>query len=128
MDDSDRVQLIMETIADNLDIEALMKQLGEPHASRLSPAAFRYQIVERARAANKRIVLPEGEEPRTIQAAVICQTRGIANCVLLGNPDRIYQVAQANEVELPSELQIIDPNEVRQHYIANMVEDRKSVV
>lgn len=125
MDDSDRVQLIMETIADNLDIEALMKQLGEPHASRLSPAAFRYQIVERARAANKRIVLPEGEEPRTIQAAVICQTRGIANCVLLGNPDRIYQVAQANEVELPSELQIIDPNEVRQHYIANMVELRK---
>src|SRR5690554_7018732 len=84
MDDSDRVQLIMDTISENLNIESLMKQLGEPHPSRLSPAAFRYQIVEKARAANKRIVLPEGEEPRTIQAAAICQSRGIANCVLLG--------------------------------------------
>ncbi|HUH57098.1 MAG TPA: phosphate acetyltransferase, partial [Pseudomonadales bacterium] len=125
MDDSDRVQLIMETISENLNIEALMEQLGQPHASRLSPAAFRYQIVEKARSANKRIVLPEGEEPRTIQAAAICQSRGIANCVLLGNPERIQLVAQANEVELPAGLQIIDPNEVRHKYIAGMVELRK---
>lgn len=125
MDDSDRVQLIMETISEHLDTQALMEQLGQPHASRLSPAAFRYQIVEKARAANKRIVLPEGEEPRTIQAAAICQSRGIANCVLLGNPERIYQVAQANEIELPAGLQIIDPNDVRKNYIAGMVELRK---
>lgn len=125
MDDSDRVQLIMETIADNLNIDVMMEQLGQPHASRLSPAAFRYQIVERARAANKRIILPEGEEPRTIQAAIVCQNRGIANCVLLGNPERIEQIAQANEVELPNDLQIIDPHQVRTEYIANMVELRK---
>lgn len=102
-----------------------MKQLGEPHPSRLSPAAFRYQIVEKARAANKRIVLPEGEEPRTIQAAAICQSRGIANCVLLGDPERIHLIAQANEVELPAGLQIINPSDVRQNYIAGMVELRK---
>ena len=125
MDDSDRVQFIMDTISENLNIESLMKQLGEPHPSRLSPAAFRYQIVEKARAANKRIVLPEGEEPRTIQAAAICQSRGIANCVLLGDPERIHLIAQANEVELPAGLQIINPNDVRHNYIAGMVELRK---
>src|SRR5690606_18240279 len=103
----------------------LMQQLGQPHASRLSPAAFRYQTGEKARAANKRIVLPEGEEPRTIQAAAICQSRGIANCVLLGDPERIVQIAQANEVELPDGLQILDPASVRHNYVAGMVELRK---
>ena len=125
VDDPDRVKLIMETIAENLDIPILMKQLGQPHASRLSPAAFRHQLVERARAANKRIVLPEGEEPRTLKAAAICQARGIANCVLLGNPERIALVAQANEITLPDSLQIIDPEKTRQSYVAGMVELRK---
>jgi len=125
IDDADRVQLIMETVANHLDMPTLMQQLGQPHASRLSPAAFRYQMVEKARAANKRIVLPEGEEPRTIQAAAICQSRGIANCVLLGDPERIVQIAQANEVELPDGLQILDPASVRQNYVAGMVELRK---
>ena len=32
-------------------------------------------------------LLPEGEEPRTIQAAAQCVARGIAKCVLLGAPD-----------------------------------------
>ncbi|QQD23857.1 phosphate acetyltransferase [Venatoribacter cucullus] len=125
IDDADRVQLIMETVANHLDMPTLMQQLGQPHASRLSPAAFRYQMVEKARAANKRIVLPEGEEPRTIQAAAICQSRGIANCVLLGDPERIVQIAQANEVELPDGLQMIAPASVRQNYVAGMVELRK---
>ena len=125
IDDADRVQLIMETVANHLDMPTLMQQLGQPHASRLSPAAFRYQMVEKARAANKRIVLPEGEEPRTIQAAAICQSRGIANCVLLGDPERIVQIAQANEVELPDGLQILDPASVRHNYVAGMVELRK---
>ncbi|MGV8429111.1 phosphate acyltransferase, partial [Pseudomonas aeruginosa] len=50
---------------------------------RLSPPAFRFQLTELARAAKKRIVLPEGDEPRTIKAAVLCAERGIAECVLL---------------------------------------------
>lgn len=125
VDDPDRVQLIMETIADNLNIPVLMEQLGQPHASRLSPAAFRYQLVEKARAAQKRIVLPEGEEPRTLKAAAMCQARGIASCVLLGDPERIQLVAQANEIELPAGLQILNPSDIRKDYVAGMVELRK---
>ena len=37
IDDADRVQLIMETVANHLDMPTLMQQLGQPHASRLSP-------------------------------------------------------------------------------------------
>ncbi|MFY9180052.1 MAG: phosphate acetyltransferase [Venatoribacter sp.] len=125
VDDPDRVQLIMNTVAEHLNAEVLMQQLGQPHPSRLSPAAFRHLIVQKARNAKKRIVLPEGEEPRTIQAAAICQARGIADCVLIGNPANIRQLAQANEVTLPDGLQLIDPADIRQSYVASMVELRK---
>ena len=40
-------------------------------------------------AANRRIVLPEGAEPRTLRAAVECQERGIARCVLLARPEEV---------------------------------------
>ena len=74
----------------------------------MSPPAFRHSLVERARRAGKRIVLPEGDDPRTIEAAAICQQRGIAHCVLLGNPQRIGSVAAAHGLSLPADLQIID--------------------
>lgn len=125
IDDVDRVQSIMETVADHLDGELLMERLGAPHATRLSPAAFRYQIVAKACSDRQRIVLPEGEEPRTVQAAAICQQRGIADCVLLGEREKIEQVAIANEITLPEDLQILDPADVREHYVPAMVELRK---
>ncbi|WP_419810313.1 phosphate acetyltransferase [Bacterioplanoides sp.] len=125
MDDVDRVQRIMESVTEHLNSELLMERLGAPHASRLSPAAFRYQIVAKACSDKQRIVLPEGDEPRTVQAAAICQQRGIADCVLLGDKSKILQVAQANEIELPEDLQILDPLDIREHYVPPMVELRK---
>ena len=125
MDDVDRVQRIMENVAEHVDSELLMQRLGAPHASRLSPAAFRYQLVAKACSDKQRVVLPEGDEPRTVQAAAICQQRGIADCVLIGEPERIQQVAQAHEISLPDDLQIIDPQDVREHYVPAMIELRK---
>ena len=42
-----------------------------------------------AKADRKTIVLPEGEDPRTIEAAKAIVEEGIANLVILGNPDEI---------------------------------------
>lgn len=92
---------------------------------RLSPPAFRYQITELARRANRRIVLPEGDEPRTIRAAALCGERGIARCVLLGSPEEIHRVAAAQGVTLGDGIEIIDPDKVRNHYIARLVELRQ---
>ena len=43
------------------------------------------QIKENAKKANKTIVLPEGEEERTLKAADLVLKEGYANIVLLGN-------------------------------------------
>ena len=125
-DDLERVEMVMEAVADHINVDALKGMIASVSEKRLSPPAFRYQLVRKAQAANKRIVLPEGDEPRTIKAAAICQERGIANCVLLGNPETIRNVAEANGVELPEGLEIMDADVVRKQYIAPMVELRKS--
>ena len=47
------------------------------------------RIKEKAKSSVKTIVLPEGDEARTIQAAAIVQREGIAKPILLGNEQMI---------------------------------------
>ena len=93
---------------------------------RLSPPAFRFQLTELARAAKKRIVLPEGDEPRTIKAAALCAERGIAECILLANPADVKRVAEAQDVVLGAGVSVIDPANVREKYVDRLVELRKN--
>ncbi|WP_321344070.1 phosphate acetyltransferase [Breoghania sp.] len=97
-----------------------------PHLRSVTPPLFRYQMVEMARKANKRIVLPEGDEPRTLKAAAICAEKGIAHCVLLGKPDEIRTAAAQNGVTLPHSVEILDPDQLRPQYVAPMVDLRKA--
>lgn len=118
--------------------EAGLAYLGKPDAlegasklvaaqdERLSPAQFRFNMMEAARKANKRIVLPEGAEPRTVQAAAICHEKGIARCVLLAPRPAVLAVAENIGVELPDSLEIIDPDNLVEEYVAPMCELRKS--
>src|SRR6202043_3936984 len=112
----------IDHVALTLEIEWLIFQSKKELEFRLSPAAFLHQLTEKARAANKRIVLPEGVEPRTIKAAAICTRRGIARCVLLGVPEEIEAVARSQDVELPGELEILDPALARSKYVLPLFE------
>lgn len=91
----------------------------------LSPSAFRVELVKKATAAKKRIVLPEGDEPRTVEAASICQSRGIAQCVLLAKEENVKKVAKERGVTLPDGIEIIDPATLVDKYVAPMVERRR---
>ncbi|PAU64842.1 phosphate acetyltransferase [Pseudomonas indica] len=125
VDDRERAENVTEYVASHIEHEWLRQRCGTPRELRLSPPAFRYQLVKRAQAANKRIVLPEGSEPRTVQAAAICQARGIARCVLLAKPEAVHGVAQAQGIVLPPDLEILDPDLIRERYVEPMVELRK---
>ncbi len=125
VDDQERIAQVMDSVAACINVEFLKERCGRTNEPRLSPPAFRYQLVQKSRQANRRIVLPEGTEPRTIQAAAICHQRGIANCILLGDPEKIQRIAKANGINLPSDLIVINPDQVRSRYVAPMVELRK---
>ncbi|MEZ3499273.1 phosphate acetyltransferase [Pantoea sp. KPR_PJ] len=126
-DDTQRVEKVQEYVANYINADWIESLTAASERSRrLSPPAFRYQLTELARKAGKRIVLPEGDEPRTVKAAAICAERGIATCVLLGNPDEIQRVAAAQGVELGKGIEIVDPEVVRNHYVPRLVELRKN--
>ena len=125
-DDTTRMNAVVDSVAEQLDPEAICGELGLAPSMRTPPPAFRYQLIQKARAANKRIVLPEGEEPRTIRAAVICTEKGIARCVLLGKRKVIQSVADALGIELPAGLEMLDPQEIAGNYVTSIMEMRKS--
>ncbi|MGC4095630.1 MAG: phosphate acetyltransferase [Nitrospira sp.] len=125
-DDLERMEKTMDFVASYIDSAWIATHAAIPVEARLSPAAFCFKLTELARATPKRIVLPEGNEPRTIRAAALCVQRGIARCVLIGNVEEIQRVAKGQQVELPAEIEIIDPALIRSHYVAPLVEMRKS--
>ncbi len=125
-DDLSRMDTVIDSVAEHLDATAICAGLELAVSTRMSPPAFRYQLIQKARAANKRIVLPEGDEPRTIRAAVICTQKGIARCVLLGKRKVIESVADSLGIELPPGLEILEPQQIAEQYVAPMVALRKN--
>lgn len=67
------------------------------------------QMLERAKNNPQRIVLPEGDEPRTLEAANILLKDKIANLILIGPKARIEQMAAENGYEYIKNATIFDP-------------------
>lgn len=125
VDDTERAEQVTRFVSSHIDPEWIIQMLNGSYQPRLSPSAFRHELVQKSIAAKKRIVLPEGDEPRTIEAAAICQSRGIAHCILLAKPEAVVEVAKARNIVLPDSLEIIDPDTIRDQYVEKMVELRK---
>ena len=66
------------------------------------------QIKAKAKADKKRILLPEGTEERTVQAAAKIVAEGLADVTLLGKPEAIAEVAARFSVDLAG-VTLLDP-------------------
>ena len=66
------------------------------------------EIRKKAREQVKTIVFPEGDELRTVQAAAILKAQGLAEPILLGDPDRISDAAEKTGSDL-SGICLLDP-------------------
>ncbi|MBA2667845.1 MAG: phosphate acetyltransferase [Trueperaceae bacterium] len=127
IDDVERIETVMDAVASELDVAYLRRRVATDREPRLSPAAFMHRLVREARASHARIVLPEGEEPRTVKAASECHARGIATCVLLGRREEVARVAEAQGVTLPDDVVVIEPTvERRERYVERMVALRRA--
>ena len=125
-DDEQRIEKVKLHNASHIDSEWLETLAqGVAKTRKLSPPAFRFLLTDLARKAQKTIVLPEGNEPRTIKAAAICGERNIAKTVLLGDREEIERIAAQQGVELNENVTILSPEQEVNKYIAPMVELRK---
>ena len=85
------------------------------------------RITQRAVEAQKRIVLPEADDPRVLQAARTLVDRKYAQIVLLGDPDEIQRLAGQSGVDL-SGIEIINhlTDSRRQEYVDLLHERRRN--
>jgi phosphate acetyltransferase len=86
------------------------------------------QIKESAKKISKRIVLPEGEALRTLKAANQIIRENLAEPILIGNEEKIHQLAIENGLKNLDGAEIIDPsnNPHKEKMIDLLMEIRKS--
>lgn len=84
------------------------------------------RIYARAQEARKKIVLPEGTDPRVVKAAAGVRAKGFATPILLGKPDEVLKVASDIGVDIAG-IEIVDPetNPRRREYADLLFELRK---
>ena len=85
------------------------------------------QIKNNAISLQKRIVLPEGSEIRTLKATEIILKEKLARIILLGNAEQIAEIVSREGIDITG-AEIVDPkkSERRDAYADMMVEIRKS--
>ncbi|MDE6366441.1 MAG: phosphate acetyltransferase [Muribaculaceae bacterium] len=85
-------------------------------------------MTERARSRQRRVVLAEGNELRTLKAANRILAEGLAKVTLVGNPDEINAMAAANNLEAIAGATIVNPADqaVIDRYAPVLLELRKS--
>lgn len=85
------------------------------------------QIIERAKANKQRIVLPEGTEKRTLEAANRLIKDGVAHIILIGNPEEVNKLAADAGLDHVKEATIINPinHDKKQQYADLLHELRK---
>ncbi|MCH2176654.1 MAG: phosphate acetyltransferase [Lentisphaeria bacterium] len=125
LDDIVRIEETMNTVANHIDDKWVYSFAGGRSSSKLSPPAFRHKLIEQVRKKPKRIVLPEGTDERTVHAAILCQERGLANCVILGKEDEVRTLASGEGCEIPKGLEILDPDSLADKYVDELMRLRQ---
>ena len=101
-----RRQLALATFEQHVDVNGLLDHPSVRSAEVITPLIFEHQLLEQARRSKQRIVLPEGDDDRIVEAAAIVQERGIADVVLLGDESSIRARASEKGLDL-GEAQIV---------------------
>lgn len=84
-------------------------------------------VKDKAKSCTKNIVLPEGDEVRTVEAASIIKKEGLANPILIGNPDKIAAVAKDINVDITGiEIQDPETDSKAERYANELYELRKA--
>ncbi|MFI6677259.1 phosphate acetyltransferase [Kribbella sp. NPDC050470] len=105
-----KVDVALALFGQYVDGQALLDHLAVARTSAVTPLMFEHQLLDRAVADRKHIVLPEGEEERILRAADVLLRRGVADLTLLGDPIAISAKAAALGVDVAS-ARVVSPED-----------------
>ncbi|WDZ85098.1 phosphate acetyltransferase [Micromonospora cathayae] len=103
-----KVEAALGAFEANVDTVDLARRLEVSRSERVTPMMFEYDLIDRARAQRRRLVLPEGAEERILRAAEILLRRGVADLTLLGRPDDIARRTRELGIDL-GDADLLDP-------------------
>ncbi len=95
-----KVETARRLFAEQVDQAALLAAVDVPASEVRTPLMFEYQLVERARADRRHIVLPEATDDRILEAAAILLRRGVADLTLLGEETKVRARGSALGLDL----------------------------
>ncbi|GAA4592694.1 phosphate acetyltransferase [Actinoplanes octamycinicus] len=121
-----KVQAALGAFEAHVDTAALSKVLDVARSARVTPLMFENDLIDRARADRRHLVLPEGTEERILRATETLLRRGVADLTLLGDPAEITRRARELGVEI-GDARLVDPatSEWRDDFAARYAELRK---
>ncbi len=126
-DNARKIETALGIFESAVSSKEIMDRLNVTRSNRLTPLMFEYDLIQRAKAKRQHIVMPEGEEPRILQACELLLLRDVVDITLLGNTKKIKQKITELGLRLDKAC-IIDPStsELRKDYAEVYYELRKS--
>ncbi len=102
-----------------VDEHELLERLELPRPVSMTPLRFLHELIQRARAERRHIVLPEGEDVRVLKAAEILHRRDVCDLTILGPEARVRELATGQGIDLTG-ITLIDPatSELRDEFAA----------
>ncbi|MGC3955058.1 MAG: phosphate acetyltransferase [Propionicimonas sp.] len=105
-----KIEIARRIFSENIDSARLLAALQVHRSEVVTPLMFEHQLMELARSNRQTIVLPEATDPRILESAAILTRRGVANLILLGDPNAIK--TQATHLGLGlSGVETVDPTD-----------------
>jgi len=101
-----KIVLALDTFDKHVNEKGLTSILSNFNSDKLTPSMFQYNLLQKARAKRKHIVLPEGNDQRIIEAAARLQLLDIVDLTLLGNKKEIQ--LKCNQIGLQINLDKIN--------------------
>lgn len=105
-----KVRLGKETFRTNVSYDEVKAIFDGSYSDIVTPLMFEHQLIARAAADPKHIVLPEGDDDRILQAAAEILERGAATLTILGDPHAIRTRAHELGVRI-GRAQLVSPTD-----------------
>ena len=103
-----KVEAALGVFEESVDTAELSRLLDVARSSRVTPLMFENDLIDKARADRRHLVLPEGTEERILRATETLLRRGVADLTLLGDPAEISRRAREIGVEIGG-ARLVDP-------------------
>lgn len=109
-ENTDKILASLRIFNKYVPTEELTNKLIKFETKGMTPKMFQYNMVDRAQKHKKRVVLPEGNDPRILEAAAMLATLNIVDVTLLGDIEELKLKAEKIGIAINfDKIKVINP-------------------